>query len=116
MIAIAIAIAIALGGHMRPWRVWEVKKTFRRGSSIVLVAHPGSIHRFHLSYEWYSDDEYLVALSWGEEGSDPVWLIETSLKLPDWINRRLPGYVPPDQCRSSPPDELMASADDPVAS
>jgi hypothetical protein len=45
------------------------------------------INRPALSLMWIENDEPAVALSWGNQICDPVWMVDVSVKLPPRLAR-----------------------------
>lgn len=63
-------------------------RRYRRGRWQVIV-HGWSISRPHVQAFWMDDREWVLALSWGSPGSDPVWLVERSGRVSERVGRVL---------------------------
>lgn len=46
------------------------------------------INRPHVRASWYDEEEFGVALDWGNGNSDPVWSVAFSFRPTGWLARR----------------------------
>lgn len=66
-------------------------RSFEKGFGKLFVAcHPSSINRPHFSRTWFDKDCLSLGLSWGNGNSDPVFIVNIDLRIPAWLEKRLP--------------------------
>lgn len=72
------------------------ERSISRGTTRLFVAFDSwPINRPHLRSEWYTNDELGLSLSWGNGNSDPVWMLDLTFQVPEWLNSHLSGYEQP---------------------
>ncbi|MGH9094976.1 MAG: hypothetical protein ACRDXE_07435 [Acidimicrobiales bacterium] len=100
---------------MRRLRSYSIVGNRRHRISPWLHVNLHSVHAPDLRLDWWEEDELAVSLSWGADGTDPVWEVGVRVRLPAWAShpwRAVADWVLPDGHDRPVPEGLAHEEDD----